>query len=415
MTFLPDDPPPAPSRPFNTEAQMMLDAEGNIAFWSAGAREIFGYTADEIVGRPLSDIIPELASDAVAPRNTTGLRRDGTRFLADVHLEQWSGEGGDLAAVRVSDVLARQVWTATYHEVYITLTSLLACCAAFSDAAPLVLDALAQALGWNAGAMWLPVEDRSAMAACAFSSVRPMPELRGATSNLLLRRGEGLPGRVWESGEAEWVEQSGSDPWFLRASAVQQSRLDAAIAFPILDGTDTIGVIEFFAVHHRRPDTMLLELMLNVGSLIGMFIVRDRALVAVRESEERYRRLVRVFDESQAFAHVGSFEWNLANGTMTWSEELYRIAGRPLQADPLPADRALELVHPDERENVRAAIRHAVRTGEPLDVVRSCATTAASASSASAPAPSASTAAPSASSARSSTPPPTRWRCATAS
>jgi len=41
------------------DALIVSDAEGKIEFWNAGAERVFGFTADEALGRSLDIIIPE--------------------------------------------------------------------------------------------------------------------------------------------------------------------------------------------------------------------------------------------------------------------------------------------------------------------------------------------------------------------
>ena len=38
-------------------------------------------------------------------------------------------------------------------------------------------------------------------------------------------------------------------------------------------------------------------------------------------------RLERQLDAAQQITHIGSWEWDLATGAVTWSDELYRIYG----------------------------------------------------------------------------------------
>ncbi len=79
-------------------AIMMLDPEGNVASWNAGAEAILGYTADEIIGRHFSAFYP--ASDVAEGRPVRELevaldegeyeeegwrvRKDGTTFWSSI-------------------------------------------------------------------------------------------------------------------------------------------------------------------------------------------------------------------------------------------------------------------------------------------------------------------------------------------
>jgi PAS domain S-box-containing protein len=66
--------------------------------------------------------------------------------------------------------------------------------------------------------------------------------------------------------------------------------------------------------------------------------------------------------EAQRVAHVGSWEWDVAGGTLWWSDELYRIYGVD-PAAPMTYDAYLARVHPDDRDAIRAAVARAADTG----------------------------------------------------
>jgi diguanylate cyclase (GGDEF)-like protein/PAS domain S-box-containing protein len=72
-----------------------------------------------------------------------------------------------------------------------------------------------------------------------------------------------------------------------------------------------------------------------------------RAAEAPAVDARRDRRELRHVD-TEALAHVGSWEWDAAGDLSTWSDELCRIYGQPLGFSPNDAEfRAL--VHPDDR------------------------------------------------------------------
>ena len=50
----------------STDAILRVDAEGVVSGWSAGAEALYGYEADEIIGRPLADLLGDGELDRVA-------------------------------------------------------------------------------------------------------------------------------------------------------------------------------------------------------------------------------------------------------------------------------------------------------------------------------------------------------------
>ena len=150
-----------------------------------------------------------------------------------------------------------------------------------------VLAAIGTALGWEVGAVW--EIDRGANGLrCVALWQQPdahAHEFVALTRELTLERGMGLPGRVWENCEPAWVGAVVDDANFPRAEAARRVGLSAAFAFPIRSPGNVVGVMEFMTRSFAEPDQALLDSMVVLGSLIGQFVVRQRAEVAVLEGE----------------------------------------------------------------------------------------------------------------------------------
>ncbi len=68
---------------------------------------------------------------------------------------------------------------------------------------------------------------------------------------------------------------------------------------------------------------------------------------------------------SERIAGVGSWEWDAQSGTMTWSDQLFRLIGAdPAVVEP-SFDLFLESVHPDDRAHFAAIAGKAAMTGKP--------------------------------------------------
>lgn len=92
-----------------SDAIILMDTEGNVAFWNNGAEKAFGYTAEEMLGWPVARIIPERFREAhqrgvtrvAAAGGLTvhatmfelvGLRKDGTEFPLEFSLAAWTAK-----------------------------------------------------------------------------------------------------------------------------------------------------------------------------------------------------------------------------------------------------------------------------------------------------------------------------------
>src|SRR5690349_2295990 len=72
------------------------------------------------------------------------------------------------------------------------------------------------------------------------------------------------------------------------------------------------------------------------------------------------RALRTQLETAEAIAHIGSWEWTLATGSVRWSDELYRIYGLEPGSAPITLDFFLSRIHPDERDRIQRAIQAAL-------------------------------------------------------
>ena len=172
--------------------------------------------------------------------------------------------------------------------------------------------------------------------------------------------GVGLPGRVWSSRAAAYIPDVVQDPNFLRAPIAARAGLHAAFAFPILLGSEVVGIMDFFSQEIRQPDQDLLDMMATIGSQIGQFIERKRA-------EEELRRSEAYLAEAQRLSQTGSFGWSVSRGEVFWSEETFRIFEYDRAAKPT-LELVLQRVHPEDKTLVQHLIDRASQDGKDFDI-----------------------------------------------
>ena len=73
--------------------------------------------------------------------------------------------------------------------------------------------------------------------------------------------------------------------------------------------------------------------------------------------------LARQLDTAQQITHIGSWEWDVASGVLSWSDELYRIYGYAPRSRAPSFEWFLDHVHADDRERVRRAVSDAMMRG----------------------------------------------------
>lgn len=87
----------------------------------------------------------------------------------------------------------------------------------------------------------------------------------------------GLPGRVARDARPHEIADLETDDNFPRVEAAQDAGLRAGFAFPLLAGSDVVGVLEFYAEKAGSVEQDLFEVMAFVGTLLGRVVERARA------------------------------------------------------------------------------------------------------------------------------------------
>jgi PAS domain S-box-containing protein len=159
------------------------------------------------------------------------------------------------------------------------------------------LAAIGEGLGWRLGAAWEPPPGRPDALVCVETWCAPGvddEEFVRVSRGITLAPGEGLPGRVWMTGEAAWIPDVQADPNFPRAAAAALAGLRAAFCFPLRSARGVLGVVEFYTGETRELDTELLEMMATLGDQIGQAVERRRDAEHLRAARTRHEAMLDV-------------------------------------------------------------------------------------------------------------------------
>ncbi len=173
---------------------------------------------------------------------------------------------------------------------------------ALEDAITHVIQLICRNLGWEWGAYWRMEADGDAdeRLRCRHAWHAPDSDLEpfsAASAALSLAPGEGLVGRVWAMGSAEWVEDMSTDPRFARRTNTQMCGLWSGYVFPVTYVSDNgehhrPGVLEFYSSLSRQPEAQLPKVSATIGALIAQTAQR-------LETEAVIHRLAQVDDMTE--------------------------------------------------------------------------------------------------------------------
>lgn len=95
----------------------------------------------------------------------------------------------------------------------------------------------------------------------------------------------------------------------------------------------------------------------RIGGIAQDITALKKAQSRLLESEACLRSAIQV-------GRLATWDWNLATGKVTWSEDHYRLEGYE-QGEVTPSYEAwIARVHPDDRDGAEAAVQHAMESGE---------------------------------------------------
>jgi len=287
-----------------SDAIILADHLGAITSWNSAAQVLFGYTEDDVLGKPLTMIMPARyraahqkgmervqASGhsrlAGKPIELHGLKKDGTEFPLELSLGTWQSGGSMFFSGIIRDITERKR-VEEFHRTQVAVSLVLASCDSFSQAASQLIQAVCDITGWELGLIWLVDRDAAVLRCEALWHQPTIPgsELTALKEHPPFPSGIGLPGRIWASGEPAWVPDVLKDLNFPRAQAAANARLHGAFGVPIRSGRRIMGVMEFFSREIRQPDTTLLQMMADIGIKVGQFIERKKDTERLRNINE---------------------------------------------------------------------------------------------------------------------------------
>ncbi|MGA2041045.1 MAG: PAS domain S-box protein, partial [Bryobacteraceae bacterium] len=309
------------------DALVMIDGQGRALLWNPAAERMFGYTAAEMLGQPIHDLLTPAAlrqrfqesfptfqktgrGAAIGTiRELTARRKDGSEFPIELSLaavqkgEEWHAVGV------IRDMTGRKWAEEALRESRESFRRVV-------ENAPEAIF-----VGTHGHFRYLNPAALRLFGVASDSELLGKPVLEIVHPDSRSAMTEGI----------RQVEELGVDmPPFTRK-------------YLKLDGT-AIDV-EGYAVP-----------FLYEGEKGGLVFVRD--ITERKRAEEDLRANEDLFSQSQSIGHLGSWDWRLEgdSNVMVWTPETYRLFGVSPETFVLTSETFQTLIHPDDRASMQGWI-----------------------------------------------------------
>ncbi len=226
-------------------------------------------------------------------------------------------------------------------------------CPDTDSALAVILQLICAAMGWDFAEAWLPSNGGTELK-CSWGWYGRDPsleEFRRFSEPFGFAAGAGLPGRIWQSQQPEWIEDISevNEPLFLRGEIAGKVGLKAGFGVPILDGKRVLAVLAFFKRSKSPPDRRILDLVSAVAAQLGSLLGRKQAETALRTSEER---LFLALEGSE----LGMWDWNIVTGETYFDRQWKKMLGYEVEEIENSYQSWARLLHPEDEPAVKEAL-----------------------------------------------------------
>jgi PAS domain S-box-containing protein len=286
-----------------------INEHGLVNSFNPGAERIFGYRKEEIVGMPLTSLIPERYREAHrkgleaarvrGPSEITGktlevhgLRKNSGEFPLELTISSWKA-GKELFFTAIIRDISERKRIEQEIRLLQSITHAVSEAGEFHAALSITLQKVCDTTGWIYGELWMPGRDGKVLESTPawYSSAPGLERFRTQSGAFKFAPGVGIPGRVWSSKQPAWVLDVTQELNFARAAMAREAGLKTCMGIPIRADDEVVAVMNFFGFEARAEEQRLIGLVSAVGAQLGQLFQRKLAEEKERKSAERIRAL----------------------------------------------------------------------------------------------------------------------------
>jgi len=362
---------------------------GPIDFWSRGAEILYGYTRPEAVGRSSHELLQSYHPLGMAPIDAmlerdgewkgelTQTTKDGRKIIVEARWKVAVDAAGNKTVLEANhDITERKRAEEELRRVNRAMQTISECDQVLvraTEESHLLDDicgTMVQVGGYRMAWVGYVEHDEG-------KSVSPVAHAGFEEGYLQAanitwgdtERGQGPTGTAMRTRRPVVTRNiqtgPGFSPW--REDALKRGYL-SNVALPIILDDQVLGALTVYADEADAFDSAEVQLLTQLSDDLAYGIQALRTRAERKRAEEALRQSETQLREALLAAQMGVWEWTVETDTVTWDENLYRIAGRdPKLPAPSFQDQP-QLYSRESWERLKSAVENALATGTLYDL-----------------------------------------------
>lgn len=346
-----------------SDALIIIDSQSRIQFANPALKDVLGYSPEEVRGERLTLLMPE----HLKPRHLEvvdryvntgeqtldwghielpGQHEDGHEVPLSISFSEFALDGERYFTGVLRDISDQQSLEAERDLLHAAKDEIVKA-EDFSEGLAATLRLIGESMDWVYSEAWIPTADRDGIEWDSWWEAADVDFsiFREASADMGFESGKGLVGRVWQTGEYEWIPNVASTDGsvFERAPAAASAGFKAALGVPIRTNGTVVAVLVFYMQEERNADERMVEVTRAVAADLGVLMARKRAEETLREERDLVSNILQTTPAGIVVLNVQG-EFDYVNDR---AEELLRIEPDENGKYPSPGDIPLTALNAD--------------------------------------------------------------------
>ncbi|MFZ0927671.1 MAG: PAS domain S-box protein [Syntrophobacteraceae bacterium] len=361
---------------------------GRIESWNRGAEELYGYSQEEALGRVTPDLLKTIHPEPW-PQIEAGLRerkfwegelrhrtREGREIIVSARLQLVRGEDGVERVLETNrDITERK----RAEEELRRLNRILRALSNTNQAAihaedeSEFLDAVCRIVVEDCGhpMVWIGFAEDDEN-----KTVRPVAQAGFEDGYLETVKitwsdtelGRGPTGTAIRTGTPDvcknMLTESRMQPW--REQAINRGYA-CSVALPLITGGQTLGVLTIYSKDTDSFPDSEVKLLAELADDLAYGITVLRLRHAHRQSEQKLRESQARLDLALRSAQMGVWHWDIIENKRHFDDQVCHLLGIDPMTFAGTAEEFFEVLHPDDREMIKAALARTIEQDVPYE------------------------------------------------